>query len=113
MSIWEKLMSVPREIIMGLVLIAILIPALNPLGLPLMVGSMSEDWYDTVDNMPAGSIVLFDIGYGSGGYPSLGPGNIAAFHHEAVIPSFSTNSSAWSASHFFMMTILAPTYMAL
>jgi len=65
---------------MGLVVIAILIPALNPLGLPLMVGSMSENWYDTVDSLPAGSIVLFDIGYGSGGYPSLGPGNIAAFH---------------------------------
>jgi hypothetical protein len=41
---------------------------------------MSEAWYDTVDSLPAGSIVLFDIGYGSGGYPSLGPGNIAAFH---------------------------------
>jgi len=80
MSIWEKLTSIPREVIMGLVFIAILIPALNPLGLPLMVGSMSQAWYDTVDDMPAGSILLFDIGYGSGGYPSLGPGNIAAFH---------------------------------
>ena len=80
MSIWERLMSIPREVVMGLVFIAILIPALNPLGLPLMTGKMSEDWYNTVDNLPAGSIVLFDIGYGSGGYPSLGPGNIAAFH---------------------------------
>ncbi len=80
MSMWEKLMSIPREVIMALVFIAILIPALNPLGLPLMTGKMSEDWYDTIDTMPAGSIVLFDIGYGSGGYPSLGPGNIAAFH---------------------------------
>jgi hypothetical protein len=80
MSMWEKLMDVPREIIMALVFIAILIPALNPLGLPLMTGKMSEDWYDTIDTMPAGSVVLFDIGYGSGGYPSLGPGNIAAFH---------------------------------
>ena len=80
MSIWEKLTSIPREVIMGLVFIAILIPALNPLGLPLMVGGMSQAWYDTVDDMPAGSILLFDIGYGSGGYPSLGPGNIAAFH---------------------------------
>jgi len=73
-------MSVPREIIMALVFIAILIPALNPLGLPLMVGDMSKAWYNTVDALPAGSVVLFDIGYGSGGYPSLGPGNIAAFH---------------------------------
>jgi len=80
MSIWEKLMSIPREVIMALVFVAILIPALNPLGLPLMTGKMSEDWYDAIDTMPAGSVVLFDIGYGSGGYPSLGPGNIAAFH---------------------------------
>ena len=80
MSIWEKLMSIPREVIMALVFIAILIPALNPLGLPLMTGSMSQAWYDTVDSLPADSILLFDIGYGSGGYPSLGPGNIAAFH---------------------------------
>lgn len=80
MSMWERLMSIPREIIMGLVFIAILIPALNPLGLPLLTGKMSEDWYDAVDSLPAGSVILFDIGYGSGGYPSLGPGNIAAFH---------------------------------
>ena len=80
MSIWERLTSIPREVVMGLVFLAILVPALNPLGLPLMTGKMSEDWYDTIGTLPAGSIVLFDIGYGSGGYPSLGPGNIAAFH---------------------------------
>ncbi|MCW4050276.1 MAG: hypothetical protein NWE89_11145 [Candidatus Bathyarchaeota archaeon] len=80
MSIWEKMTSLPREIVMGLVLIAMIIPAMNPLGLPLFTGDMSRAWYNTVDALPAGSVVLFDVGYGSGGYPSLGPGNIAAFH---------------------------------
>lgn len=80
MSIWQKMTAIPREVIMALVLLAIIVPAMNPLGLPLMVGSMSEAWYDTVDSLPADSVILFDIGYGSGGYPSLGPGNIAAFH---------------------------------
>ena len=80
MSIWQKMTAIPREVIMALVLVAIIVPAMNPLGLPLMVGSMSEAWYDTVDSLPADSVILFDIGYGSGGYPSLGPGNIAAFH---------------------------------
>lgn len=80
MSIWTKLTTIPREIIMGLVVVAIVVPAMNPLGLPLMVGSMSEAWYDTIDELPEGSVVLFDIGFGSGGYPSLGPGTIAAFH---------------------------------
>lgn len=65
---------------MTLVLIAMIIPAMNPLGLPLMTGDMSKAWYNTVDELPEGSLVMFDIGYGSGGYPSLGPGNIAALH---------------------------------
>jgi hypothetical protein len=80
MSIWEKLTGLPREIVMALVLLSIIVPALNPLGLPLMTGQMSQDWYDAVDTLPTDSVILFDIGYGSGGYPSLGPGNIAAFH---------------------------------
>jgi hypothetical protein len=80
MSIWEKLTALPREVVMSLILLAMIIPALNPLGLPLMTGDMSRAWYNTVDELPDGSVILFDIGYGSGGYPSLGPGNIAALH---------------------------------
>jgi hypothetical protein len=80
MSMWQKLTSLPREVVMALVLVAIIIPAMNPLGLPLLTGQMSQDWYDTIDELPEGSVVLFDIGFGSGGYPSLGPGTIAAFH---------------------------------
>ena len=80
MSAWEKLTALPREIVLGLILIAMIIPTLKPLGLPLMVGTMAKDWYDTVDALPEGSIVLFDIGYGAGGYPSLGPATIACFH---------------------------------
>ena len=99
MSIWEKLTSVPREVVMTLVLIAMIIPAMNPLGLPLMTGQMAQDWYDAIDDLPEGSVILFDIGYGSGGYPSLGPGNIAAFHqmfekgHKIVIMSTALEGS--------------------
>lgn len=80
MSVWEKLTALPREVVMTLVLIAMIIPALNPLGLPILTGQMARDWYGAVDELPEGSVILFDIGYGSGGYPSLGPGNIAALH---------------------------------
>lgn len=80
MSAWEKLTAIPREVVLTLILIAMIIPALRPLGLPIMVGEMAKDWYRTVDELPEGSLVLFDIGFGSGGYPSLGPANIAVFH---------------------------------
>ncbi len=80
MSVWEKLTALPREVVMSLVILAMVVPAVSPLGLPLMTGDMSKAWYNTVDALPEGSIILMDIGYGSGGYPSLGPGNIAALH---------------------------------
>jgi hypothetical protein len=80
MSVLEKLGKLPRELVLALILIAMIIPTLNPLGLPIMTGQMARDWYNTVDALPEGSVVLFDIGYGSGGYPSLGPANIAIFH---------------------------------
>jgi len=78
MSMWDKLTALPREVVMALILVAMIIPAINPLGLPLMTGSMAEAWYRTVEELPEGSVILFDIGYGSGGYPSLGPGNVVA-----------------------------------
>ena len=79
-SMWEKLTAIPREIVIGLVIISMIIPTLNPLGLPIMTGQMAKDWYNYVEDVPEGSVVLFDIGFGSGGYPSLGPATIAVFH---------------------------------
>ena len=80
MSAWDKLTALPREVVLALVILSMVIPTLKPLGLPLMIGTMAKDWYDTVDALPEGSLVLFDIGFGSGGYPSLGPATIACFH---------------------------------
>lgn len=80
MSAWEKLTALPREIVLALVAISMIIPTVYPLGLPLMVGEMATDWYNTVDTLPEGSIVLYDIGFGAGGYPTLGPATIACFH---------------------------------
>jgi len=80
MSAWEKLAALPREVVLTIVLIAMIVPAIKPFGLPIMVGKMSKDWYNTVDSLPEGSIVLFDIGFGSGGYPTLGPCAVAALH---------------------------------
>lgn len=79
-SIFDKLMAIPREIVIALVMLSMIYPTLYPLGLPLMTGQMAKDWYNVVEDLPAGSVVLFDIGYGAGGYPSLGPATIAVFH---------------------------------
>ena len=57
MSFLQKLSNIPREIILALILLAMIIPTLYPLGLPLMVSDMSRDWYNTVDELPEGLVV--------------------------------------------------------
>lgn len=52
MSTWEKLAALPREIVLTIVLIAMIVPAIRPFRLPIMVGKMSKDWYNTVDSLP-------------------------------------------------------------
>lgn len=80
MTVWESLENLPRWLILGLIVIAMIIPIMRPLGLPIVTSEETRDFYDVIEGIPAGGVLLFDIGYGSGGYPSLGPGNIALFH---------------------------------
>jgi len=76
-----KLGEIPREVILGLVVIAMAIPILHPLGLPIPIGKSTRDFYAAVEAVPSGGVILFDIGYGAGGYPSLGPGTVAVLRH--------------------------------
>ncbi len=80
-NIWDKLLDVPREVLYGLLLLAFIIPMLNPMGLPLPVTPEVQRWYNTIEALPAGSAIMIDFGYSGGGEPELGPFAAAVFHH--------------------------------
>jgi len=80
-SIWDTLENIPREVLYGILLVVFVIPMIYPLGLPIPVSANTQKWYQTIDALPAGSVVMIDFGYSGGGEPELGPMAVAVYHH--------------------------------
>lgn len=80
-GIWDKLENVPREILYGLLIIAFIVPMVYPFGFPVPLTPEVQRWYDTIEELPAGSVIMIDFGYSGGGEPELGPMAVADYHH--------------------------------
>jgi hypothetical protein len=80
-SIWDTLENIPREVLYTILLIVFVIPMVSPLGLPISVSANVIKWYDYIEDLPAGSVVMIDFGYSGGGEPELGPMAVAVYHH--------------------------------
>ena len=80
-GIWSRLENVPREILYGLLLITFIIPMVRPIGFPIPISDESRRWYNTIEELPEGSVILIDFGYSGGGEPELGPMAVAVYNH--------------------------------
>ncbi|RLE68108.1 MAG: hypothetical protein DRJ43_06145 [Thermoprotei archaeon] len=77
----EKVGAMPRWLVMTIVVILMAIPLIHPLGILPAISESTTDFYNAIDQLKPGDVVLFDIGFGSGGYPTLGPAAIAILRH--------------------------------
>lgn len=80
-SIWEKLDRIPRHIFYTILLGVMVFSLLVPLGLPIRIGSTTRQFYQIIENLPSNSVVIFDIAFGPGADPELGPQFAAVLHH--------------------------------
>jgi hypothetical protein len=80
-SIWDTLENLPRELLYGVLLVVFVFPMIYPLGLPVPISPNVRLWYQTIEDLPPGSVVLIDFGYSGGGEPELGPMAVAVYHH--------------------------------
>jgi len=80
-GIWDRLEDIPREILYGILLVVFVIPMIYPLGLPVPISANVLKWYDHIEALPPGSVVMIDFGYSGGGEPELGPMAVAVYHH--------------------------------
>jgi len=78
-TIWDRLEDIPREILYGLLLVCIIVPMLFPIGFPVPISVEVKRWYDTIEALPAGSVVMVDFGYSGGGEPELAPFAVATY----------------------------------
>jgi len=79
-SIIDVLENIPREVIYTIVLIAMIIPLLRPLGLPVPVSEPIKKWYDAIESLPPGSLVLISH-CNLGAYPAFDSMQVATLHH--------------------------------
>jgi hypothetical protein len=70
-----------RRVIYLVVAVAIIIPLLWPMGLPITVSKPARDFYDGIESIPDGSAVLLAMDYDPTGIPELYPMNLAVLRH--------------------------------
>lgn len=80
-SIWDRMDRIPRQVYYTILLIALCVTLVRPLGLPISISGETRELYDIIEELPDGSVVLVDIAFGAGGYPELGPAMTAVMHH--------------------------------
>ncbi|MBM3291309.1 hypothetical protein FJY84_01365 [Candidatus Bathyarchaeota archaeon] len=57
-NIWEKLGSLDYRLVYITFILLLAIPVVYPLGLPIEIQGNVRDYYDTIKNLPRGSVVL-------------------------------------------------------
>ena len=84
MKLVDKLQNIDRRIIYCVLLVALCIPLLRPIGIPLKVNPKTQAVYDIIENLnPATDVVLLSLDYDPAGIAELHPQAIAVVTHLA------------------------------
>ncbi|HHY11895.1 MAG TPA: hypothetical protein GX529_04615 [Firmicutes bacterium] len=83
MDIFEKLQNLDKRVFYILMALAIAIPTINPIGLPIDITKPVKDTFDFVQSLPDGSQVLIGFDYEPGDEIDLSPIAEAIFHQLA------------------------------
>lgn len=82
MSLMDKINNLDRRIIYLLAWIVVLLPLMNPMGLPIPISQDARTWYNFVENeINDGDVVLYAPMYGVSGMPELFPMSVATMKH--------------------------------
>ena len=80
MSFFEKFENIDRRWVYLLSWLFVLFPLIFPLGLPVPINKESQAWFKAINDIPAGSTVVFAPMYGTSGMPELFPMTLATMH---------------------------------
>ena len=69
----EKLMSIDRRIIFILVALAVILPTLLPVNMPISVSEPTQKLYDYIETIPAGGTIMLVFDYGPASLAELNP----------------------------------------
>jgi len=81
MHFFDRIAKIDRRIIFLLIGLAVIIPLIAPLGLPVDITAPVKSVYDRIEAMPEGSIVVVSIDYDPGSEAELYPATLAFLDH--------------------------------
>jgi hypothetical protein len=81
MAFYDRMMKIDRRIIYLCMTLAVAIPLLVPIGMPVQVSDESRGFYDHIEDLEAGDIVLLSFDYEGDVMAELNPMSIAALRH--------------------------------
>ena len=77
----ERLMNLDRRVIFLLIALAVILPLLRPMGLPVQPSPPVQQMFDAIESLPPGSKVLVSFDYGSSTMPELYPMSLSFLRH--------------------------------
>jgi hypothetical protein len=81
MNFIDKILAIDRRWIYVLVLFAVAIPLLKPIGLPISFSPPVQQVFDKINSLPEGSSILLSFDFGPGSAPELEPMAYAILRH--------------------------------
>lgn len=107
MTFFERLQNLDRRVIYIVLLIAISFPLLKPLNLPIIVSKETKGIYDTIEALPAGSVVALSFDYATTGYSEMHPQASVVFQHLLMRPDLKVILVAfWEAGPMFAQQLI-------
>jgi hypothetical protein len=103
-----NIQSIDRRIIFLLIFVAVAIPLIKPLGLPIGVSPPVQSLFDAVEALPPGTIVMFGGDYSPDSMPELQPMSIAFLRHAFKNDLRVVITCLWPASPPLVEAALAP-----
>lgn len=73
----DKIENLDRRVVYLIVMLAVMLPLIRPVGLPLNVAQETSDYYTSIANLPPDSKVLCKIDLEAGIVGELGPASVA------------------------------------
>lgn len=107
MGFFDKLQNVDRRIIYVIVLLAIAVPMINPIGVPLSISPLTQSVYDIANNLQPGDKVLFSLDYSPGGSPDVHPQAVAMMDHLMTLGIQVVMVSFWDAGPMYGEQLMA------
>ncbi len=81
MKFWQRLGELDRRIIYAIIGLAVIIPLVLKITMPIRVSETVRNAYESIERLPAGSIVMISIDYDASSEPELQPMLIAVLRH--------------------------------